>query len=176
MRSRQRLVALLCQVAVSLLVPCVLSEPAVQLQPTYEVCDRTKGQQQWHIGTAAARSSLQQPAPPYAKLTAPMWVSSQWEPMPPLGMFGPSDSSAIHGARGSTSCHHRNRQQEHLQARLLCLCLLQNLDGQLGKIEVVWQKPEQPKGVLLLFHGCGGNATSFFPRTDACPKCTGRCL
>jgi predicted esterase len=48
------------------------------------------------------------------------------------------------------------------------------LDGLLGKIEVIWQKPEQPKGVLLLFHGCGGTATSFFPKTDACQNCTGR--
>ena len=40
--------------------------------------------------------------------------------------------------------------------------------------EVVWQLPSQaPRALLFLAHGCNHGAIDFWPRSDACPTCTG---
>lgn len=42
------------------------------------------------------------------------------------------------------------------------------------EIEVVYQAPEStPRGVLLILHGCSHRATDSWPKSDACPECTG---
>ena len=42
------------------------------------------------------------------------------------------------------------------------------------EIEVVYQAPAStPRGVLLILHGCSHRATDAWPKSDACPECTG---
>ena len=40
-------------------------------------------------------------------------------------------------------------------------------------VEVVWQKPENAKGVVLLFHGCSHSAGDFWPDAFYCRGCLG---
>ena len=41
------------------------------------------------------------------------------------------------------------------------------------EIEVVYQAPAAPRGVLLILHGCSHRATDAWPKSDKCPECTG---
>lgn len=50
-----------------------------------------------------------------------------------------------------------------------CLLLPQAVEG----VEVVWQGVPNPKGILMLFHGCRHSATDYFPQSDSCPHCLG---
>jgi hypothetical protein len=42
-----------------------------------------------------------------------------------------------------------------------------------NEIEVVYQAPETPRGVLLVLHGCSHRATDAWPTSQRCPECTG---
>ena len=38
------------------------------------------------------------------------------------------------------------------------------------EIEVVYQAPATPRGVLLILHGCSHRATDSWRKSDACPQ------
>jgi hypothetical protein len=40
-------------------------------------------------------------------------------------------------------------------------------------VELLWQKPRDPKALLFLAHGCNHAATDFFPASETCPTCAG---
>lgn len=40
-------------------------------------------------------------------------------------------------------------------------------------VELLWQKPRDPKALLFLAHGCNHAATDFFPPSETCPTCAG---
>lgn len=39
--------------------------------------------------------------------------------------------------------------------------------------ELIWQKPDSPKAVLFLAHGCSGKAGNFWDKSPRCPRCVG---
>ena len=45
--------------------------------------------------------------------------------------------------------------------------------GSPDRVELAWQTPPDPVGLLFVAHGCGHAATDFFPRSDRCPTCAG---
>lgn len=66
------------------------------------------------------------------------------------------DASSMTGALSSTN-YSRVRPKTEV------------IDGQ----RIVWEGVASPKGVLLVFHGCGHSATDWWDRQESCPDCKG---
>jgi hypothetical protein len=64
--------------------------------------------------------------------------------------------------------------QAHLGGKVTCFALpCAPLPQTIRGLEVLWEVPGAPKGVLFLAHGCGHGAPNFWPPSQQCPFCIG---
>lgn len=52
--------------------------------------------------------------------------------------------------------------------------LISALSQEVEGVDTVYEVPENPKGVLLLFHGCQHSSTDWWMQSEHCPECIGK--
>ena len=101
-------------------------------------------------------------------------------PEPAAGCLQPSQlSPCCHMRLADVHLHHNastpayagmhGHKQVHITTKAHVCMVMQELQG----TEVLVVTKDKPKGVLLLFHGCGHGALDWWPASPGCPDCTG---
>jgi hypothetical protein len=60
-----------------------------------------------------------------------------------------------------------------LTLQFLIILALNGKYLELAGIDIVYEVPDSPKGVLFVAHGCSHSATDWWPASTTCAKCTG---